>query len=181
MADSDTATVAVRVDKSIKREWENRVSESQDYGSLSHLVRTAVQKEIRDEYSVADTTTTDSGESGSDPEMLDAVESLQGQIASVQAQMDEIQKDTQSEAAYELEQVLLELLPAVPEPESNELLTPHGPDLSSVAVTARDIADRIGANRDRVSGACDRLADETGYIRKAVNEDTGTAYYWREE
>jgi len=176
----DKTTVAFRIDEGIKQEWEE-AADGPEYGSLSHLVRTAVQKEITGEYTETGTVSTTEGETADSPEVVETVEQLQGAIDDMQAQIDEIHDETQAEAAYELEQVILELLPTVPEAESDELTSPHGPDPDSVGMTPQQIAGRIGADTDNVSGTCDRLSREIGRVEGVTDQNTGVSYYWKVE
>ena len=174
MADSNTATVAVRVDESLKDEWKDTAANSTDYNNLSHLIRTAVQKEIGGEYVKADRPTGQSGEPSSNPEMKQAVEQLQGQIDEMQGQIDEMQSETKAEANYDIEQVLLELLPDTPDTGAG-VAGNTGP--AKIGASPGDLADRIGADRDKVAGVVDRLSDRHGYIQKGDGRD-GETYYW---
>jgi antitoxin component of RelBE/YafQ-DinJ toxin-antitoxin module len=173
---AEKTTVAFRVDESVKSEWEE-AAESPQYDSLSHLLRLSVQKEI------ADTETpSDSQEQGSSLEGGEALQSLNRIERTVEAIQDEVEatgRESRADELYDLEQVLLEVLPTAPESyhpgegDSSGIedanLTPHG------------VAGRIGADTSEVSDALERLADNMAQVREATNRDTDETYYWRAE
>jgi hypothetical protein len=170
----EKTTVAFRVDESVKEEWEEAAN-GPEYNSLSHLIRLSVQREIT-ETEVGETDAQAGVAAGG--EVLESLSRLEKSVEEIQDEMGAVGRENQAEEMYELEQVLLELLP------SGDIdLTADNParSLEVEPATPSDIAGRIGADEQRVSDALNRLADNTGQVRRseiAFDEQPG---YWRVE
>lgn len=173
---SEKTTVAFRVDESVKQEWED-AAENPEYDSLSHLIRLAVQKEIT-ETETAETDTQADVEANS--EILGSLNRLEKSIDEIQDEMEAVGRENHAEEMYELEQVLLEVLPTA----SKEIdpITEVEPDrLEAGATTPRDVAGRIGADTSDVADTLERLAENTGQVESVTNPESGDTYYWRVE
>lgn len=157
---AEKTTVAFRVDEGVKREWED-AAEGPEYDSLSHLIRLSVQREI---------TETETGEmdaqsgvsSGGDSEVLDSLTRLERTVEDIQDEMKAVSRESRSEELYNLEQVLLEILPSF-DPSIDDLQNPA--DSNIEAVTSEEIAARIDADEQDVSEALNRLSNNTGQVK----------------
>jgi hypothetical protein len=170
---SEKTTVAFRVDESVKQEWEE-AAEDPEYDSLSHLIRLAVQREITD--TVATETDVRAG-LGNDGEILGSLNRLEKTVQEIHEEIGAVSRETESEELYDLEQVLIEILPSydVEEPDS-ELIRPKVDGL-----TPEKAASRIGAEEEVVSQALNRLYDNLGQIRRTDWESDDQPEYWRVE
>jgi len=173
---AEKTTVAFRVDEDVKQDWES-AADGPEYNSLSHLIRLSVQREIA-ETEVGETDTQASVEAGG--EVLESLSRLEKSIEEIQDEMEAVGRENQAEEMYELEQVLLELLPtASKDLEPTTELEPE--QFESGATTPRDMAGRIGADTSNVTNALERLADNTGQVHSIEDQKTGDNYYWRVE
>jgi antitoxin component of RelBE/YafQ-DinJ toxin-antitoxin module len=174
---AEKTTVAFRVDESVKQEWED-AADSPEYDSLSHLIRLSVQKEI------ADTETAHTGaqtkvEVAEDSEVLQSLNRIERVVEDVQDEVEAAGRESRAGELYELEQVLLEVLPTAP-----ESYHPGEGDSASIEdanATPHDIAGKIGADTSDVSDALERLEENTAQVRDATRQDTDETYYWRIE
>lgn len=157
---AEKTTVAFRVDESVKQEWED-AAEGPEYDSLSHLIRLSVQKEITD----TETAETDAQAGVSlagDSEVLDSLTRLERTVEDIQDEMKAVSRESRSEELYNLEQVLLEILPTY-EPGIQDLKNPAETDIETV--TSEEVAARIDADEQDVSDALNRLSDNTGQVK----------------
>jgi Arc/MetJ-type ribon-helix-helix transcriptional regulator len=167
----ETTTVAFRIDESIKKEWEEAV-ESPEYNSLSHLIRLSVQKEISDTNSGAKNT--ESGEEANG-EIIDSLNKLEREIDSIQNEVSALSREDEAETLYDLEQVLLEILPEVDPTEHIGSL--HEVDIDPAYPS--ELAGRIGSEEEEVTNALNRLAENTSQVTRQegmLGEETG---FWR--
>jgi antitoxin component of RelBE/YafQ-DinJ toxin-antitoxin module len=168
---AEKTTVAFRIDESVKSDWED-AAENPEYNSLSHLIRLAVQREIAETESAprtaqADTNTEDNAE------VLESLNRLEKVTENIQEEVEAVAREEEAERNYDLEQVLLELLPTTPGDYA-----PGGrdyPDPQEVGQTPRDIAGRIGADTSDVEDVLENLEGRVGQVRQSVG------YYWRVE
>jgi antitoxin component of RelBE/YafQ-DinJ toxin-antitoxin module len=171
---AEKTTVAFRVDESVKSEWEDAAG-GLEYDSLSHLIRLSVQKEI------ADTETPHTGvqvsvEGTEDSEVLQSLNRIERVVEDVQDEVEAVGRESRAEELFDLEQVLLEVLPTAPE-------TYHPGEGESASIedantTPHGIAGRIGADTSDVSDALERLAENTAQVKDATRQDTDEVYYW---
>jgi Arc/MetJ-type ribon-helix-helix transcriptional regulator len=167
----ETTTVAFRIDESIKKEWEEAV-ESPEYNSLSHLIRLSVQKEISDTGSGGKGT---EGSVEADGEIIDSLNKLEREVDSIQNEVSALSREDEAETLYDLEQVLLEILPEVNAIENIGSL--HELDIDPAYPS--ELAGRIGAEEEEVTNALNRLAENTSQVRRqegVFGEETG---FWR--
>jgi Arc/MetJ-type ribon-helix-helix transcriptional regulator len=163
---AEQTTVAFRVDESAKAKWEDAV-ESPEYHSLSHLIRLSVQKEITGSEG---TDTQPDNTPAENSEVLDSLTRLERTVDDIQDELDAVSRENRSEELFDLEQVLLEVLPTAPETYSPG---PDEPEAEEVGQKPREVAGRIGADSSDVSEALEGLANTTGQVRSFQN------YYWR--
>jgi len=175
---AEKTTVAFRIDESVKEEWED-AAEGPEYDSLSHLIRLAVQREIADTQTPRTDAQTDA-ETTEDGEVLQSLTRIERAVTDVQDEMEALGRESRAEELYDLEQVLLEVLPT-----ASKKLDPTSelePDkLEAEATTPRNVAGRIGADTSDVSDALERLDENTGHVRSAEHRESGESYYWRVE
>jgi hypothetical protein len=158
---AEKTTVAFRVDESVKQEWED-AAEGPEYDSLSHLIRLSVQKEIID----TETGETDAQAGVSlagDSEVLDSLTRLERTVEDIQDEMQAVSRESRSEELYNLEQVLLEILPTY-DPDIQDLQNPTEIDIETV--TSEEVAARIDADEQDVSDALNRLSNNTGQVKE---------------
>ncbi|PSQ56467.1 hypothetical protein BRD22_05420 [Halobacteriales archaeon SW_8_68_21] len=171
---AEKTTVAFRVDESVKQEWED-AADGPEYDSLSHLIRLSVQREITDT-ETAETGAQADVEAGG--EMLKSLNRLEKSVEEIQDEMGAVGRENQAEEMYELEQVLLEILP------SGDIdLTADNPTdyLKTEPAKPSNVAGRIGADEQRVSDALNRLADNTGQVKRTQTAFDDQPGYWRVE
>ncbi|MFC7071529.1 hypothetical protein ACFQJ7_16600 [Halovenus rubra] len=173
---AEKTTVAFRIDESVKEEWED-AAEGPEYDSLSHLIRLSVQREITDTGTAPRTAKADTG-TVEDSEVLDSLTRLERTVEDIQDEMKAVSRESRSEELYNLEQVLLEVLPSH-KTNLEDLENPIGSDIESA--TPEEIAARIDANEQDVSDALNRLSDNTAQVK-----ELGTAFddqnsYYRAE
>lgn len=169
----ETTTVAFRIDESIKKEWEE-ASENPEYNSLSHLIRLSVQKEISDTNSVQEDNQ-DSVET--EGEIIGSLNKLEREIGSIQNELSALSREDEAESLYDLEQVLLEILPEIDVTES----IGSGKGIETDPAHPSELAGRIGANEEDVTNALNHLTENTSQVRRtdvAFNQEAG---YWRVE
>lgn len=167
---AEKTTVAFRLDESVKQEWE-KAAESPEYQSLSHLIRLAVQREIAGEESAPRTAEADTVQTVNS-EVLESLNRLEKVTEDIQEEVKATAREQRAEELYDLEQVLLEVLPTAPETYQPG---PKEPEPSSVGENPRDVAGRIGADTSNVADALEELANKIGQVRSSQG------HYWRAE
>lgn len=173
----EKTTVAFRVDEAVKQEWEE-AAEGPEYDSLSHLIRLSVQRELTDE------PTTHAGtQAGSeaDSEVLQSLNRLEREVKEIQEEMGAVGRETRAEELYDLEQVLLEVLPTVERPSLGDLgpteVDEENPDYDPEGETPETIAARIGSEESAVSDALNRLHENTSQVqRREIAFDNAPRY-----
>lgn len=173
----EKTTVAFRVDEAVKQEWEE-AAEGPEYDSLSHLIRLAVQRELTDEQTThAGTQAT----SEADSELLQSLNRLEREVKEIQNELGAVGRETRAEELYDLEQVLLEVLPTV-EPSSMGDWSPtevdeENPEYDPEGETPETLAARIGAEEQAVSDALNRLHENTSQVeRREIPFDNAPRY-----
>jgi antitoxin component of RelBE/YafQ-DinJ toxin-antitoxin module len=165
---AEKTTVAFRVDETVKSEWED-AAESPEYDSLSHLIRLSVQKEITE--TETKRPQEDPG-SGLNSEALQSLNRVERVVEEIEDEVKAVARESRAEELYDLEQVLLEVLPTAPE---SYFPNPGEADPEEVGQKPREVAARIGADTSDVSDALESLDDKTGQVR------SHRSYYWRAE
>lgn len=177
---SETTTVAFRISESVKQEWDEAAESNEQYNSVSHLIRLAVQKELR----VKNGSQSDP-KTASDPEVLESLNRLETAVEDIQSDLDAIGREAKSDELYSLEQVLLEVLPTY-DPDVDPFgADPRTTDMEALLEeipTAHEIAGRIGADTSDVRDAVKRLAENTSRVNTLHQDESGESVYcWRVE
>jgi archaellum component FlaC len=175
---AEKTTVAFRVDESVKEEWED-AAELPEYDSLSHLIRLSVQKEITEtEGEEPNTRGSDGADGGA--EVLESLNRVERTVESIQDEVEAVGRENRAGELYDLEQVLLEILPAFSDP-IDQVVGTDLERLESAAATPRGIAGRIGADTSDVESALERLEENVGQVQVMTNGNDGKTLYWRKE
>lgn len=167
-------TVALRVPESKKEEWEQIVSESPEYDSVSHLIRLAVQKEITGESDRRESATND--DTGDTSEVLSELQRLQGGFERIEREIDALKRE--QEPQYDLDKILLEVLPEQPDGTRDDAMSDSGPEPGDVGMPPQEVADRIGGDLDEISGALGRLVKNLKSVQSVTDRETNVPYYW---
>ncbi|WP_436935932.1 hypothetical protein [Halovenus marina] len=157
----ETTTVAFRVDASVKEEWEE-AAEGPEYDSLSHLIRLSVQREITDAER-ADNPPQAENNLDSNGEVMKSITRIERSMERLSDEVEAIGRENRDEELYDLEQVLLEILPEY-NPSKHDLENPIEADIE--ALTAEEAAAKIGADEEKVSNALLRLSENTGQVKR---------------
>lgn len=165
----EKTTVAFRVDPDVKTEWEE-AAESHEYDSLSHLIRLAVQREITD---VSPRQGTQESSVEEDSEVIQSLTRIERTVESLQDEVETVSREARASELYDLEQVLLEVLPTAP--DGYNPAGPNDPSPEQVGQTPRTLAERLGADTSDVADAAGRLAENTAQVREAGGN------FWRVE
>ncbi|WP_092732676.1 hypothetical protein [Halopenitus persicus] len=171
---AEKTTVAFRVDESVKSKWEDAATRP-EYDSLSHLIRLSVQKEITDT-ETAHTDTQTITEVAEDSEVLQSLTRIERVVEDVQDEVEAVGRESRAGELYDLEQVLLEVLPTAP--ESYHPGEGESASIEDASAKPHDIAGKIGADTSDVSDALERLANNTGQVRSVTHKPSGDTYYW---
>lgn len=156
---AEKTTVAFRVDETVKQEWEE-ATEGPEYNSLSHLIRLAVQREITE--TEAGETDTQAGVEA-DGEVLESLNRLEKTVEEIHEEMGAVGRESRADELYDLEQVVLEILPSY-DPSIQDLQNPTDTEIESLS--PEEVAARIGADEEDVSDALRHLSNNTGQVRK---------------
>jgi len=172
----EKTTVSFRIAESVKQDWED-AAQRPEYESLSHLIRLSVLREISDEGAHGGAQTErDHGQDGEVIESLNRIESI---VTDVQDEMSATAREVRAENSFDLEQVLLELLPT-----ASRTLDPEEIDVEtfrSEAATPRGLAGRIGADTDEVESALERLGENATAVRSRTHSEMDESYYSKVE
>jgi antitoxin component of RelBE/YafQ-DinJ toxin-antitoxin module len=174
---AEKTTVAFRIDESVKQEWE-KAAEGPEYDSLSHLIRLSVQREIAEEQTQRTEVPNDTH---GDSEVLQSLTRIERVMTDMQDEVEALGRESRAEELYDLEQVLLEVLPTL----SNDIdmvIGMNEPDkLESATAKARDIAGRIGADTSDVSEGLERLDENIGQVRSIKHDNLEEDRYYKVE
>jgi hypothetical protein len=171
--DSDQKRINLLVSEERKQEWQNAVESSTDYNSLSHLIRTAVEREL----SGVDTGTGSPApmpRDGDIGELTTTVESLEKSVDGLATDLERLRDDIDTSDSLELEPVLLEVLP-----DEDGLLE------GEKGVSAKELASRIQADPEEVAQTMAELYRDVPAVKVAEqynphvegDDDTYTVYY----
>ncbi|WP_367175576.1 hypothetical protein [Haloarcula rubripromontorii] len=147
-----TETIAFRVEENRKKEWQNAVEGTDEYDSVTHLIKKAVSRELSDSY-VGD------GASGSNvdekalSDIMDRLNNIEGEISNIDST---VQKATDA---------MLSAESAISEETTSGVFEalPRGRDN---AVTANEIANRTGIPPVKVRTALPQLAESSGAVKR---------------
>ncbi|WP_092659590.1 hypothetical protein [Halorientalis persicus] len=169
MSEDNDKRVNLVVSEEQKEEWDNAVEESTEYSSLSHLIRQSVTHELSDSAGAAtapngrETQQTAQTEAHTEAleQITDTLENMESTLSDLDSRLTAVEREVTASAQADLKQQIFDELP---EGES---------------ASAREIAEEIGADREKVSHALSRLEEQTGMVKVAANID-GQQFYTRE-
>ncbi|GAB3666164.1 hypothetical protein [Halopiger thermotolerans] len=144
-------TVAFRVEADTKAEWSEAVEQSDEYASMSHLIKKAVNRELAGAYD----RDTGGGSGVSDAKVSEIVEHLEALEATVSGLDDDVSDATDAlHASSGVDDELpIDVFKALPEGEDN-------------AVTVAELSDMTGRKEPAVRFALTNIKRNTGAIRK---------------
>ncbi|WP_251330707.1 hypothetical protein [Haloplanus pelagicus] len=160
---AERPTIAFRVDGSQKEKWESAVDDSEEYDSLSHLIRLAVSRELSDAYETGSSQTT-AGDSGSLGDIESVLTRLDGKVDDLTEVVESVESTVMANTAV-----------------SDATVTAVYGELPTslhTAVTPREIAEQVGVSKQEASIALAQISDSNA-VNMIPNEDEPK--YWREE
>lgn len=153
--------IGFRLSEEQKARWEEHVEESRYYDTLSDFVKLAARQQIERDTGEAEpaeaTSSTGSAPSG---EMLDKIESLQGDIRGMEEAV------TQAVGAIRAQDGL--------DPELQPAIVDNLPQQEEKALTTAEIAKMLGEDRATIRFILELMRDRTGIINKEVPTETNT-------
>lgn len=174
---SEKTTVAFRISESVKQEWDDAAESSEQYNSVSHLIRLAVQRELEGR-----TEPQTPAEAPANPEVQKSLRELEAAVRGIQDEVELLSRDSKADELYSIEQVLLEVLPSVDRDE-DPYADPHISPSEALKgyPTAHDIAGRIGADTSVVRDTLEKLTENTSTVRTMSLGDGDEIYCWKVE
>ena len=177
----EKVTKTVKVSASKADDWEAYIEENEHVDSMSHLIRLSVQREIQGKYKEAQrTATTDTADAASG-EVLTTLRQIETGIGDLEDRLSAIERVNESDAGYDLKKAVYTLLPKDPEHvnPAGEIASevPYLPE-DSGAITAREIAQQLGADTEEVKDTLDELVETTGQVECNDTNHDGD-YYWK--
>lgn len=163
------------VDEKQKARWETAVNEHPEAENLSHLIRISVSREIAGGDRVSNDAAVSSEAVGELQETLytevaDPLRSLQQDVNSISRQINALDREEKASGEnYDLQKVLFEMLPTPPEDPDPDSPKPHNINPPEFALSADEIADRVGADTDEVHDALKQLDEVTSVVRSGLN------------
>lgn len=174
----DRKQINLQVTSDQKQDWENHVEDSREHDSVSDLIRTAVEREIRGDYS------TGKQHSAEIPDDLaETINEMSERLTSMDDRLHTLEAETDStpEEVKDLAKNLHELLPRVQD-ESNLPPTaytiPNGADIdlidSKFSSQLEGLTDYVNRNIDDkftehdVRRACERLVNDMARVNKKL-------------
>lgn len=118
----DKRFLQIQITKERKDRWQEAVEEDPEWRSMTHLIVTAVEDELRDEGDVGKSGDVDLGS------MHERFDSVQEQLDSIEDRVDEVFILQRGEESEEIMEIAGEVLDWVPEPEDVESLLSTDPD-----------------------------------------------------
>ena len=154
----DKPTVAIRANSSEQKEnWKEAVKESEEYSSLSHLIRKSVERELAGAYDSGGTTTTQHTDERIG-ELLTAVEGIEGRLGEVESTVDRATDAMHAGGTSVSEDVTTAVYESLPEGPSN-------------ARSTHWIAEEAGRDDTTVRVALEQLERTTGVVNKVEMKD----------
>jgi len=168
--------VNLTVNPETKAEWDSAVEDSTEYSSLSDLIRQSVAHELSDSPGAATAQQGRDTEQVAQPEanteileqVTDTLDSMETTLSNLDDRLTNVEQEVTATAQADLRNKVFDSLPKV---ESDD-----GPDGKS----AEEIAQEIGADRDRVSDTLTKLETQTGAITEIGNIN-GQQFFARED
>lgn len=179
MSDTEKVRVNLAVHEETKEKWDDAAEESPEYSSLSDLIRQSVAYELSDTQDAAPRTA--DGREVEQPAQAEALERvtdtltrMENTLSDLDDRLSNVEKEVTATARADLKNQVFD---ALPEYKSSDQLDG---DESQEGKSADDIAEEIGANRERVYNVIQQLEDQTGAIREVMNIE-GQQYWARDE
>jgi hypothetical protein len=176
----DKTTKTVKVDRSTAEEWADYVDENAHVDSISHLIRLSVGKEISEDYNLQNRPTggSEAGTSDNSGEVLTHLRKVETAIGDLEERVAAVEDVETAEAGYSLKKAVWEILPEEPrEVVEEEIPAPESPDRLDI-LTAREIAQRLGADVEDVEDTLDGLVESTGQVQRSDVNHAGN-HYWK--
>ena len=178
----DKVTKTVKVPASTAEDWEKYIEETPEVDSLSHLIRLSVERERQGKYTQAQQVAPDSPDDVLSGEVLTTLRGIQTGIEDLEERLTAIEETQSAEASYDLRKAIYEILPPDTELLStigivDEIPKPENPDDLGV-MTAREVAQKLGADTREVEEILDDLVESTGQIQRSDANFDGR-YYWK--
>lgn len=154
-----------------KERWETAVEESPEYSSLADLIRQSVEYELADSTGAATAPQgppqpAETAQTEAHAEALEQVTDTLARMESTLSELDDrltsVEQEVTAPARTDLKNKVFD---ALPEDEN---------------VSAKQVADDIGADRERVSSVLTQLEEQTGAVEVAGEID-GQQFYTRRE
>jgi hypothetical protein len=172
---SDKKRVNLTVKPSKKAEWKRAVEESNEYRSLSDLIRTSVSNELADDPPTENTgpdRLTGQAGTGIEEQKLEEIghtlELIQTAIVSLNDRMENIEKQVNPEAKTDMKNRVYNALPHDSDP--------HEPE----GKTVEEIAEQTGLTPGDVSDTLSDLQSETGTVKIAFTNVDGEEFWCME-
>ena len=168
-----------------KQEWKEATEDdTAEYTSLSHLVRTAVQREIADENPIR-------GGNGEIPtelqesilSMADTIDSIDSRLSSVQRRLNKLEVES-GEEALDVQQRILQVLPTPPEGQETpigERATAEQSDIQKWAASVPEVASQVNADTETVEKVLEQLSEETGIVQCRIGGEPARKWYFRRD
>lgn len=164
---SDQKQVNIRIPKSKKEVWDEFAEEN--YGSMTRLVTTAVEKEISGGTSAAETSADAAPDSEAVTDLQETVNSLQGDMNDVQSQLTGVREAVQSGPGISVRAAVRETLPELDAQFAFQ---------EEEGLTAEQVAARLDGDDDEIQDALDTLEAQHPAVESA--DVDGTAHYYKE-
>lgn len=163
----ETKTVAFRVGEDQKDNWDQAVSDSEEYDSLSHLIRRAVERELAGGFDPT------GGSTESDPRLdtlTEAVERIDTNLKGVSDAVSRLEERTYEESGI-TDETLETVYSVLPTGEGNAVDGSGHPSA---------IADEAGYTEARTEMVLEQLKhDMKGTVDKVEIADVGPHYFRR--
>ncbi|WP_336358422.1 hypothetical protein [Haloarcula sp. CGMCC 1.6347] len=168
--------VNLTVNPETKAEWDSAVNDSTEYSSLSDLIRQSVAHELSDSPGAAHAPDGRETEQVAQPEadteileqVTDTLDSMESTLSNLDNRLSNVEQEVTATAQADLRNKVFDSLP---KHDSDD-----GPDGKS----AEEIAEEIGADRDKVSNLLIKLENQTGVVREVMNVE-GQQFFARED
>lgn len=184
--------VNIRVNESQKERWENYVEDTGEFETLTNLIRSGVEREIKRD---------DVGEMGSSPAVGNDIQEIKDKLKTIRQDVGWLRRQEEEEEDISgFAQDVLKELEQLPEPtepvevpESVDMdleeyrhwtgaqmvIEPSDADGDRYPQRIEDIAERLGEREDRVEDAIEHLQDRL--IPLIEVEYQGEAHWFKEE
>lgn len=165
---SEKKQVNFRVRKDRKEQWETAMENSTKYESLTHLITHSVEQELKgDDRSPSANVATNATAETIETDVVPPLEQIQRGLSALEERLNRIETEMQTGGAYDIEQAILDFLPALADPNYWQ---------PSDGMTAEEVHETLqsrGINVDRttVRETLDGLANTTGLVVRDESAD----------